>query len=150
MSPTAATPDPGVSWTHRALLAPGVRRFALLIFLGSFFFPLTGLSVDLCPLHQATGLPCPGCGMTRSLAALTQGDFSTAAGLNPFGFLVWPVLAVLAVLALVPARGVQRLAQRLDVYGPLLTRAFHLVLAALLGFGALRLVALLALGERFP
>ncbi|MEW5742206.1 MAG: DUF2752 domain-containing protein [Myxococcota bacterium] len=144
------TPDPRDSFTHRALLAPGVRRLALVVLLISAVFPLTGLSVDICPLHRATGLPCPGCGMTRSLAALTQGDFSAAAGLNPFAFLVWPVLVVLALLALAPAPLIQSIERRLDVHGPLLTRSFHLALAALLGFGALRLAVLVAVGERFP
>jgi hypothetical protein len=144
------TSDCRTGGPHRALLAPGVRRFALVVLVASFVIPPTGLGVDLCPLHRVTGLPCPGCGMTRGLAALTQGDFTAAAGLNPFALLVWPVLVALAVLALVPQRLVGRLERRLDAHGSVLTRMFHLGLATLLGFGALRVVLLVACGERFP
>lgn len=137
-------------WTHRALLTPRVRRLALLAMLISAVFPIAGLGVDLCPVHRATGLPCPGCGLTRAISALTQGDLATAAGLNPFAFLAWPVLVVLALLALAPAPVVGRVERRLDAHGPVLTRAFTVVLAALLGFGALRLVAHLLSGVGFP
>lgn len=48
----------------------------------------------LCPFRLATGLPCPGCGATRALAATARGDLDAAVGLTP----VWPVLAVAAML----------------------------------------------------
>jgi len=150
MSSSAPTSDAGASWTHRALLAPGVRRLALLGLLASLVFPVSGLGVDLCPLHRATGLPCPGCGLSRAVAAASQGDFVAALGLNPFVLVAWPLLLALALLALAPSAVVARVERRLDAYGPGLTRAFHLGLAALLGFGVLRVVVLLAFRESFP
>lgn len=147
MTTPAAHPQ---SFTHRALLGRRVRLLALAVVAASTVFPVSGLGVDLCPMHLATGLPCPGCGLSRGVAAISQGDFAAAAGLNPFSLLAWPVLVVLAVLALAPERLVRRLEARLDVHGPVLTRAFHVVLAALLGFGLLRLAWLLATGESFP
>jgi hypothetical protein len=45
-----------------------------------------------CPLHEMTGLDCPGCGGTRALHALTQGDIGAAVSHNA-------VLAVLLPLA---------------------------------------------------
>jgi hypothetical protein len=137
---------------HHALLAPRVRWLALAVMVGTALLPLGGdrLGGDFCPLHRATGLPCPGCGLTRGLAAVTHGDFSTAAGLNPFAFVAWPLLAALAVLALAPSGAVARLQRRLDAYGPALTRAFHVGLAALVGFGALRFATHLVLGTAFP
>jgi hypothetical protein len=137
-------------WTHRALLSPAMRRFALLVLVASVFMPVTGLGVDLCPLHHVTGLPCPGCGMSRAIAAVSQGQLGTALGLNPFVVFVWPMVVGLALLAFAPSSVVTRVeaaAARRDVP---LTRAYRVVLAAFLGFGALRFVVMLALGVHFP
>ncbi|WP_338429997.1 DUF2752 domain-containing protein [Synechococcus elongatus] len=38
-----------------------------------------------CPLLALTGLPCPTCGMTRSLAATGRGDWATAVQFHAFG-----------------------------------------------------------------
>lgn len=49
----------------------------------------------LCPFRIATGLPCPFCGLTRSLMALGQGRLDESVALSPLGVLV-PLAAVLA------------------------------------------------------
>lgn len=41
--------------------------------------------ITLCLFKSATGLPCPSCGTTRSLAALLQGDLFRALTINPLG-----------------------------------------------------------------
>jgi hypothetical protein len=138
------------SWTHQALLSPAMRRFALLVLVGSVFMPVTGLGVDLCPLHHATGLPCPGCGMTRALAAMSQGEPGLALGLNPFVLFVWPVVVGLALLAFAPSSVVGRVEALARSRDATITRGYLVVLAAFLGFGALRFVTMLALGMRFP
>ena len=38
-----------------------------------------------CPLRWLTGLACPGCGMTRALAALLRLNFSAALRMHPLG-----------------------------------------------------------------
>ncbi len=50
----------------------------------------------LCPFRLLTGLPCPGCGMTRSLVALTHGDVLGALFFHPLGPIV--ALALVALL----------------------------------------------------
>ena len=42
-----------------------------------------GLPMPRCPLHAATGIPCPTCGTTRSVAALLHGEVGRAIILNP-------------------------------------------------------------------
>jgi hypothetical protein len=39
----------------------------------------------LCPFRLLTGLPCPGCGLTRSVVALAHADLTAAVHLHPLG-----------------------------------------------------------------
>lgn len=132
------------------LLRPTVRRLALVAFVGTFFFPTSGLGVDLCPLHALTGLPCGGCGITRGLALVSQGDLALAVGANPFVLLFWPLLLVLAASALLPARAMAMVERGCLARLPMLSRLGKVLLAAFLGFGIARLLLFLVLAERFP
>lgn len=138
------------SWTHRALLTPASRRVALLVMVASVFVPITGLGIDLCPVHHLTGLPCPGCGLTRAFAAWSQGELGVALGLNPFIVFAWPTFLVLALLAFAPTSVRLAVERALDRRGPLLSAMYRLVLMAFLGFGLIRFAAFAALGARFP
>ena len=141
--------SPGRAWLQ-PLLTPWTRRAALLVFAGSFVFPGSGLGVDLCPIHRFTGLPCPGCGMTRAVALFSQREFSLALGAHPFVIVIWPLLALLAVLACVPTSRVLVWEGRLDALEPTVSRAQRVLFAAFAGFGALRFIACWVLGQSFP
>jgi hypothetical protein len=52
-----------------------------------------------CPLHALTGLYCPGCGSTRALHALLQGDVPGAMAMNPLLVIALPLLAAMALNA---------------------------------------------------
>ena len=47
-----------------------------------------------CLFKNATGLPCPSCGTTRSVAEIAKGNFIKAATINPLGFIVAAFMAV--------------------------------------------------------
>jgi len=49
-----------------------------------------------CAFRGLIGLPCPTCGMTRSLVSLAQGDLGSAISLNPLVVIV--LLAAFAAL----------------------------------------------------
>jgi hypothetical protein len=46
----------------------------------------------LCPLKALTGVPCPGCGMTRSLVLSAHGQWAAALWYHPLGPLVFALL----------------------------------------------------------
>lgn len=88
----------------RSLDRDEVQRSLLLASLGaatlvaSFAYaPWAESGPVLCPFRLLTGLPCPGCGLTRSFCAMAHGHLNQALGFHLFG----PALFV-AVVALVP------------------------------------------------
>ncbi len=52
----------------------------------------------VCPFRLATGLPCPACGSTRAAAAILRGNFGEALRLNPNGYLLFAMGAVILPL----------------------------------------------------
>jgi hypothetical protein len=79
---------------RRLLIAGGLP---LLLAIGAGFLraydPAAVYPLGPCLLHTLTGLDCIGCGMTRALRALLQGDLAAAASYNVY-LLIWlPVSA---------------------------------------------------------
>ena len=61
----------------------------LALFVGyGLFYNITGFGIP-CMLHKTTGLECPGCGLTRAIAAVVRLDFAAAFDFN----LLWPLYA---------------------------------------------------------
>jgi hypothetical protein len=56
-----------------------------------------GLPV-LCPFHRWTGLPCPDCGLTRSLICCAHGLFSRAFAFHPLGPATFLILVALVCI----------------------------------------------------
>lgn len=48
----------------------------------------------VCFFKRTTGIPCPSCGNTRSILAITSGDFYNAILINPLGYIVTAVLLI--------------------------------------------------------
>ena len=71
-----------------------LKRYAVLLALGIaylIFCRTTGLSLP-CPFHAVTGLDCPGCGITRLMLALAEGDLTAAFHANEAIFVLGPSL----------------------------------------------------------
>ncbi len=52
---------------------------------------------SVCLIKQATNLPCPSCGTTRSAVSIINGNFSDAFLWNPFGFVVLAIMLLLPI-----------------------------------------------------
>ncbi len=102
----------------------------------------------LCPFRLVTGLPCPGCGLTRSWVHLLHGQVGDATAANPFGIVA--LLVAVGFVAAVASSVVRR--RPIPTYAELLGSlgrgrggtwvryARVVVLAGWLGFGVVRML----------
>jgi hypothetical protein len=91
----------------------------------------------VCPFRLATGLPCPGCGLTRSWVYIAHGDFGDAARANPFGYLTMAAAVAiigLTITALVRGRPIPSLSPAVR------SKPFLAVLGTWLVFAVVRIV----------
>jgi hypothetical protein len=90
------------AWVHQ-LFGDAVLRLSGLATLILLCMPPDGIpGVELCYFRHLTGLPCPGCGLTRSGAHLFRGHLGQSIGYHPFGLLIFPAMAVLGMVGLAP------------------------------------------------
>jgi hypothetical protein len=62
---------------------------AALLLASVLYVPWASTGPVLCPFRFVTGLPCPGCGLTRSFCAMSSGQFLAAFGDHLFGPVVY-------------------------------------------------------------
>lgn len=74
----------------KRLLRVALIGGGLLILLVGYgvFYNVTGFGIP-CMLHEVTGLECPGCGLTRAIAAVVRLDLAAAFEFNA----LWPLYA---------------------------------------------------------
>jgi hypothetical protein len=87
----------------RSRLELGLLAFAGAALLGSCLLSpeQSGSGPVLCPFRLATGLPCPGCGLTRSFVAMGHGDVREAFRQHAFGPIFYGIFAAFVALKLV-------------------------------------------------
>src|SRR6266853_6628726 len=64
--------------------------------------PPHGTGFTVCWLASATGIPCPGCGLTRSLSCGLRGMFAESWHYHPMGFLVLALFIAIAAASVLP------------------------------------------------
>ena len=69
-----------------------------------FAMPPDGIGSTVCTSYKMFGYPCPGCGLTRSVASILHGHFESAWGYHPMGYGVAAVFVLMVLTALVPRR----------------------------------------------
>ncbi len=148
--PRKELPPQANVWSHQSLFTPSARYLALFSVAASFVLPFQGFGFDICPLHRFTGLPCPGCGMTRAFVLFSSGDPLAAFGANPGVLFFYPVFWLLALVTLLPACAFAAVEQIVSARARAVGQVYRLVLFAFVAFGMARLVFFFSLGERFP
>lgn len=61
-----------------------------------------GLPGWLCPMKAATGVPCPGCGLTRATAALFRGDLPASLRTHAYAPVIVLALLLTGLALLLP------------------------------------------------
>lgn len=123
-------PDTPIKRLLRIVLI-GCGLAVLLIGYG-LFYNIAGFGIP-CMLHQMTGLECPGCGLTRAIAAVVRLDFSAAFGFN----LLWPLYAAYFLWGSI-AMAVAYVKRGEVGYLPGKTWMHAVILAVVVGYGLLR------------
>mgnify|MGYP002620510642 CR=1 FL=1 len=67
----------------------GFLSAILFLVLYKYIHGKTGIGIP-CPFHELTGLYCPGCGSTRCIFALLEGNIYQAFRYNPLVFILLP------------------------------------------------------------
>lgn len=102
--------------------------------------PATGLGPSTCGMQRSLAVPCPGCGLTRSVSSFLQGQFSWSFQFHPMGWAFAVAMLILAVGSFLPSRWRDPVIARLSKYdGPI---GFGLIAFAVLlvGYGIYRIV----------
>jgi len=90
---TSAAPEVGLERRNAGAL------FGLIsaVFAASALLPLPAANGQVahipafCPFYRMTGLPCPGCGLTRAFICISHGDLAQSIHWHPIGWLVYAV-----------------------------------------------------------
>jgi hypothetical protein len=76
---------------------------ALALILLAAALPSHGAGVPICLFRYLTGLPCPGCGLTRSFSCILHGEFERGYDYHPFGYFLLPLFLLPASTLFLPA-----------------------------------------------
>ena len=95
----------------------------------------------ICPFRLMTGLPCPGCGLTRSWVYLVHGQWQDSWSSNPFGLVLF---AIAVGYVLMVGSALVRRRPLPDAGRFLRSRSMYVLGAVWVVFGAARLIAELA------
>jgi hypothetical protein len=94
-----------------------------------------------CPLLNAFGVPCPGCGLTRAIALLFKGDWRASMTMHAFAPFFLIGLVVIGLGAVLPGRGRQALIGNLQTIEQR-TAITTVLLAAFFAYWLVRLLFL--------
>jgi hypothetical protein len=119
-------------------------RVAWLALILAVVLPPKGAGVGLCWMRGELGIPCPGCGLTRSLSCAVRGMFYESWQFHPFGPLILLLFLAVAIVSLLSETKRARLATAMERKARFLRILFVVSVTAFCSFGLLRALLHLA------
>lgn len=113
----------------------------------AIFHPPQGLILPLCWMKLCTGVPCPGCGLLRSLSCTVRGSLADAVTYHPFGAVLMLLFAVAMGVSVMPGEVRQRIGDLMSSHGRLLGGAYVLFVSSFLAYGTVRALFFMVLGD---
>jgi len=98
----------------------------------------TGLGISLCWWRDATGIPCLGCGLTRSLSCACRGLFVESWNHHPLGIAILGLFLVTVAQSLLPQRWRGRLVPLLTRHAAGWGRVYAVFIGAFVVYGTTR------------
>jgi hypothetical protein len=100
--------------------------------------PPHGAGFTVCWLNATTGLPCPGCGLSRSLSCGLRGLFLESWHYHPLGLIILGLFLATASVSLLPVRLRDQLGRVLESRALLFNAFYAAFVAAFVCFGTAR------------
>lgn len=126
-------------WMAPLMRQRALCRWTLVAVLALFAGSLVGWSLWPCPFAKLTGLPCPGCGMTRAMMAMLHGDWLLVMRLHPFAPFFAFTGSFCGLVSLLPQDLAGRVAARVESFERR-TRLPALILLLFACFGLIRML----------
>ncbi len=124
---------------YGAVFGPGTAWFSMVALALSFVLPKAGMGVTLCVFKLWTSLPCPGCGLTRSITCISHLSIHEAIHHHPFG----PVFYVIGLTSiagrLAGAERRARIARWFDRHARPARVVYLAFMVSFIGYGLARL-----------
>ena len=141
-APVAGPPD-AAPWLAQVAASRTLSFLSAAGLVAAALLPPGGLGLPLCQFRVWTGLPCPGCGLTRSLIGVGHLDLDRAWTFHPLGPLLAVGMLLSAALLVVGERRRERVVRILMLRPGLSRIAAWSLGGSLAAYGTLRLAWLM-------
>lgn len=104
------------------------------------FIPPKGIGISLCWMRGQLGIPCPGCGLTRSLSCAMRGMFYESWQFHPFGLFILALFVLTAMVSIMPEAQRSWLAESMEKHARFLRAVFIVFISAFCSYGLFRAI----------
>ena len=101
--------------------------------------PAHGTGLNLCLWHSMTEMPCPGCGMSRSVSCAVRGQFAESIAYHPFGIVLLVLFATAMLVAAMPPAPKRRILRTILRHTAMLNATYVVAVTAFIAFGIARI-----------